>query len=417
MNMSEDTQCDYCGRYHNAGSGVCGGCGTRLAQGPETRPPVGPGTAFAQEMLLLGSRGISPLLVILARQNLKLIIGVAGAAGGLLFLLNELGRGWLWAIMGIVSGLAFQVAFLWTGAKKASSLIGVVLDLNQVVETAGIHEPSDSVGCRRFSPQSPDERQAEHLFCRYLPVFIGASLMIFAISHYLWRERPQKELRQYQEYAGVFVTGSLEFQKNVCGAMALLRRALPDKFAFVTDHVCVVIQVENSEWGHAKCEFVPTVIAFAQRDVSDLQWCAAGLVHEAMHFEQVRRSRGLNHGGFVVREVAGTNAEIEANAIATETLRQLGAPKQVSDYVEADRGAHFTHWVSEQSKRGTLDPAKVEESLLDKKPRNVRPLKEFDPKLWEEILRFSRTCRDPNLAKKMQGYIPGSNGLHGGFLP
>src|SRR5258708_39925282 len=97
------------------------------------------------------------------------------------------------------------------------------------------------------------------------------------------QEVPSRQLYERQVRSGVLVKGTPGFQKAICDALDLLQQMAPTRFSFVVERIAAV--GEGNDVGGGRASLSPPFFVFCQGTASNFTWCAAGLVHEAMHVE------------------------------------------------------------------------------------------------------------------------------------
>jgi len=176
------------------------------------------------------------------------------------------------------------------------------------------------------------------------------------------------------------VSGDPEFQKQVRLALYLLELEAPAKFSFVTQHVHIVIPAAGNEPSLTELRVTPPLVKLSKSELGSLDICAAALVHEAKHIEQMSLSMRFHYGGFVSREVCGTRCETEANEFAAQALRELKAPPYIVQSFENDHGTAWSNWM--RLKFGTNA---IEQLIQDNQVYWPVPLKEAMPGLWHQL--------------------------------
>jgi hypothetical protein len=284
---------------------------------------------------------------------------------------------WVWLLLGFGAGALCHLSLslsrwarTWTAIPEAGIYGTCEMSSDGTLSKADASIPATPGDVRR---RSVPER---------LGLILVLAITLLASHHHLSLESPRNDLRKYQRHAGILVEGDMRFQKAVCDALALLETAAPDKFKFVRDRIGLIVQGVPSEPTRAIVSVAPPFVAMSPKPMTSSNHCAAALVHEAMHIELMRQAEKRNNGAFHALDVGGTLAELRANEIACDTLRQIGDPENIALALQAEGGAH-----------GNV----CEEFALQYPDAYMaRPLQSVYPELWGRLDQFRRTLPDRN---------------------
>ena len=280
-------------------------------------------------------------------------------------------------LLGLATGLACQFLMLLAGVPGAWKLLGEFVDwklVGQVVSCGGTRQKlsrlAESCSALLAIP-----------FCKALlktlPILLSLCILVSITIHQVGSVRQREFSQSTQLETLILIVGDSDFQNKVCKALELLERKAPDKFAFAVQHLSIVSTGSlDGTWIWLDLP----VVAFASAKLWDVETLAGALVHEAKHVEQQRRSCRLHNGGFVAKEIVGTEAETEANQMDAETLLQVGGNVTLAANLEADRG---TYWIEFATKQIGLDGLK--RLLEDERVFYPIPLKQAMPEVWKEF--------------------------------
>lgn len=210
-------------------------------------------------------------------------------------------------------------------------------------------------------------------------------VLLFAIAAYVAR-RPAKsgqddDLRAYQRKVKVLVKGDEAFQRKVCDALQLLEQRDPDTFTFVTQRVSIV---RPGIWDYTESLSDPPIVCLSNGVQSSVTWCAATLLHEATHIQQIVDSRNRHGGVWMGTDVVGKDPERACVVAELEFLRRIGAP---------------TGEISSLEKFLLVESNLVFRPVgFPKLPGSndvgfTFPLSQVDPKLWTELQRLVSPSR------------------------
>jgi hypothetical protein len=242
---------------------------------------------------------------------------------------------WVWLLLGFGAGALCHLSLSlsrWAGIRS-------VMTRSSVSGTADAPVQGASPQAESVAPASAHHGD-NRCFAAALGVILVSGITLLASHHHLSVEVPGNALRKYQRHAGVFVLGDMPFQKAIGEALALLETAAPDKFDFVRSRIWLIVKIEGPETSGTALQFDPPFVALNRDVMRTSNLCAATLVHEAMHIELMRRAQKKHNGGFRALDAGGILAEVLANRIACETLRQIGDPENIASFWEREGGAH-----------------------------------------------------------------------------
>jgi hypothetical protein len=327
--------------------------------------------SLPRTLALAREYGVCTALSLIAAKHWKYLAWWFAAVLAGFALLVGANSSWPLIVLGICTALGFEIAVLIRGCVRNWAHLQQLLDWHKIDGSA----PEGQVDLLKPS-KSPLFGPAVGML-----LAVAAFLMtIFALGYHVSWELPRVRLDAYQQKVGILVTGDWEFQKKVCAALQLLESKAPARLDFVKDHISVVIQNDQAQ-GQADISVDPPVVALDSDTVSDLQWSAAALVHEAMHIQQARESRRRHGGSMIAKEVVGTAVETAANRAQIETLQELGAPPDWIGYISRDQGAH---WVTHV---GVSNATFLEQHDVPFTPMELR---EKDQALWRKLQDFRR---------------------------
>jgi hypothetical protein len=363
--------CSYCGRRNPPEAAACSQCGTTFGSHLTSQ---GDSAASSENQARVR---LAEKLMLFRKRRLKRFVlpFVGGVFLPAMFFVNlvliETTQGIIfWLALGINTGLLWHCSVLQIRWLRGWASLVKYVDWDRVgeaVDRPTAHEMSATISKQRV--------------LRFLPVTCYLSLLVAFALYAGSRTRSEilrNELKVYQQKTGILVLGNLKFQKQVCDALQLLEHKLPKRFAFVKQHVTIVLP---GTLDHTEGWIDPPPVHFKEAVRSTLEECAAALVHEAKHIEHLRISQKRHSGGYIFKEVGGPLGETEAGRVTAETFRELGAPEYMAQWAENDRG---TGWINVTvAQMGTNS---INYWLQSDRVLQLVPLSNARPALWRKLI-------------------------------
>lgn len=134
------------------------------------------------------------------------------------------------------------------------------------------------------------------------------------------------------------LVGCREFCYRIDRALELLRLQACDEHAMVQRYISIIEQhMDIPTWVIPPHVFMSNIVAFGSPT-----WCAAVLVHEAMHSKLYWDYHLRHHTSVPLRAWTGLDAELQCLQLQLSASRKIGSPRNEVIYLESMNGSHFT---------------------------------------------------------------------------